>query len=465
MIFLIPQRYILAIMGFLAIANAYQLRVCLNIAITQMVVPKNSTGNPPLNDNLFDWSEETQSIILGAFYYGYVITHMPGGIVADHFGGKYTLGLGILCTAIFTLLVPLAAKSGVVWLIVARVITGFGEGTTFPALNVLLARWIPLEERGFLGSLVFAGSQIGSIIGILLSGFLLESYKDQWEIVFYVFGGIGIGWFVLWTLLCYSEPECHPYISDEEKNFLKQHIIKPPKKRPSPPWKKVFTSVPLWALIFGQIGHDWGFYTMVTDLPKYMQNVLNFKISENGIVSSIPYAVMWIVSMSSGWLADFLIKKKLLNVTNTRKLFTTIAHVGPSITLIAASYAGEDRVVVVTLFAMTLGLMGTFYPGMKINALDLSPNFAGTLMAVINGIGGITGIISPLIVAVLAPNQTDASEWRLVFWITLGINAITGLVFIFFGSGELQPWNDHGFSKEEIDEEKKDEKKLEENNS
>lgn len=60
--------------------------------------------------------------------------------------------------------------------------------------------------------------------------------------------------------------------------------------------------------------------------------------------------------------------------------------------------------IVVTLFAMTLGLMGTFYPGMKINALDLSPNFAGTLMAVINGIGGITGIISPLIVAVLAPN-------------------------------------------------------------
>lgn len=47
--------------------------------------------------------------------------------------------------------------------------------------------------------------------------------------------------------------------------------------------------------------------------------------------------------------------------------------------------------------------MGTFYPGMKINALDLSPNFAGTLMAIINGIGGTTGIISPVIVALLAP--------------------------------------------------------------
>lgn len=35
--FIIPQRYVLAIMGLLAIANAYTMRVCLNLAITQMV--------------------------------------------------------------------------------------------------------------------------------------------------------------------------------------------------------------------------------------------------------------------------------------------------------------------------------------------------------------------------------------------------------------------------------------------
>ena len=34
---MIPQRWVMAIMGFLAVANAYTMRVCLNIAITQMV--------------------------------------------------------------------------------------------------------------------------------------------------------------------------------------------------------------------------------------------------------------------------------------------------------------------------------------------------------------------------------------------------------------------------------------------
>lgn len=29
---------------------------------------------------------------------------------------------------------------------------------------------------------------------------------------------------------------------------------------------------------------------------------------------------------------------------------------------------------------------------MKVNALDLSPNFAGTLMGITNGVGALTGI-------------------------------------------------------------------------
>lgn len=32
-----PQRYVVGIMGMLGTANAYTMRVCLNLAITQMV--------------------------------------------------------------------------------------------------------------------------------------------------------------------------------------------------------------------------------------------------------------------------------------------------------------------------------------------------------------------------------------------------------------------------------------------
>lgn len=122
---------------------------------------------------------------MSSFYWGYVITHLPGGILAEKFGGKYSLGLGILSTAIFTLLTPAVvvfSKGDWRWLVGLRVIEGLGEvfntrkkcnqrnvklfffllkGTTYPALNVLLAKWVPLQERAKIGSLVYAGGQMG----------------------------------------------------------------------------------------------------------------------------------------------------------------------------------------------------------------------------------------------------------------------------------------------------------------
>lgn len=95
--FIIPQRVVLSIMGFLAIVNAYTMRICLNVAITEMVMkhPNNASESSgefcvapggETAENIgggdYEWSEGLQGIILGAFFWGYVITHIPGGILA-----------------------------------------------------------------------------------------------------------------------------------------------------------------------------------------------------------------------------------------------------------------------------------------------------------------------------------------------------------------------------------------------
>ncbi|CAG9094103.1 hypothetical protein JYU34_012843 [Plutella xylostella] len=458
--FIIPQRWVMAIMGFLAVANAYTMRVCLNIAITQMVRKKPSSGSVddgscPAQDVVtdytlivddaeptgFDWDEQTQGLILSAFYYGYIVTHLPGGILAERFGGKYSLGIGVLSTAVFTLLTPWAVGAGgATGLIVLRVFEGLGEGTTFPALNALLARWAPLGERGRMGSLVFGGAQIGNIAGTYLSGLVINE-TGEWQSVFYLFGGLGILWFILWALLCYNDPESHPYISDKEKKYLEEALGSHKSSQPSAiPWKAIFMSIPLWALVCAQIGHDYGYFTMVTDLPKYMTGVLKFDIHRTGTLAALPYVVMWISSIVFGWMCDKIVKRNWLTVTNARKTFTTIASVGPGICMILASYSGCDAQTVVILFTAAMGLMGAFYPGMKVNALDLSSNYAGTLMAIVNGIGAITGIIAPYLVGLLTPDSTLV-QWRAVFWITLVVFIVTNLVFVGWASGEEEWWN------------------------
>lgn len=82
---------------------------------------------------IFDWSESTQGLILSGFYYGYALTHVPGGYLAERYGGKWTLGVGLLSTAIFTLLTPVVVKAGgATWLFILRVLQGMGEVRKMP---------------------------------------------------------------------------------------------------------------------------------------------------------------------------------------------------------------------------------------------------------------------------------------------------------------------------------------------
>lgn len=66
---------------------------------------------------------------------------------------------------------------------------------------------------------------LGTVLSNLVSGALIQATND-WSSVFYVFGGIGVLWFVVFSLICYSTPEEHPFISDEEKSYLKKELGK-----------------------------------------------------------------------------------------------------------------------------------------------------------------------------------------------------------------------------------------------
>lgn len=71
-----------------------------------------------------------------------------------------------------------------------------------------------------------------------------------------------------------------------------------------------------------QIGHDWVSYVMASDLPKYMKEVLGFSVHEVGLYSSLPYLLMFVVSILSAFLCDSMINRNYLTITQTRKIFT-----------------------------------------------------------------------------------------------------------------------------------------------
>lgn len=128
--------------------------------------------------------------------------------------------------------------------------------------------------------------------------------------------------------MCYSDPGSHPFIKPTEREYLEREMgsVTRNDNLPPTPWKAILTNLPMIALVCAQIGHDWGFYIMVTDLPKYMADVMQFSIKANGLYSSLPYIMMWIFSISSGFVGDWLMTRNILSITNTRKLMTAIGE-------------------------------------------------------------------------------------------------------------------------------------------
>ena len=63
--------------------------------------------------------------MLGAYFYGYLITSLPAGMLAENFGGKAVAGYSCLLAGILTALTPLAAAwdKWAVW--VLRFLVGF----------------------------------------------------------------------------------------------------------------------------------------------------------------------------------------------------------------------------------------------------------------------------------------------------------------------------------------------------
>lgn len=432
------------------------MRVNLSVAIVAMVnntaihsntsVINNDTCPFPANttssdtsDGPFDWDESEQGLILGAFFYGYVLTQIPGGRLAELWGGKWLYGIGVLITSVFTLLTPLAAHWSVGVFTAVRVIEGLGEGVTFPAMHAMLSRWSPPNERSKMSASVYTGSALGTVISLPLSGYLADQLG--WESVFYVFGVFGIVWFVFWALYIFDSPSRHPSITRAERDYIIKAIGPAQSSPHSVPWCRILTSIPVWALVFTHIAQNWGFYTLLTELPSYMKNILHFDIKENAFISALPYLLSWFFSLASSPIADYLIENNILRRSVTRKLFNSLGFCLPALFLVLAGYSGCDVTSTVAFLTLAGGTNSMQFSGFMSTHLDMSPNYAGTLLGITNGFANIMGFLAPGFTGFLINGHEDLGHWRFVFFLAAIIYFLGNMVFLVFGSTKEQPWN------------------------
>ncbi|XP_076041259.1 putative transporter slc-17.2 isoform X2 [Oratosquilla oratoria] len=390
----------------------------------------------------FDWDERTKGLILSVFFYGYTLTQIVGGRAAELFGGTRVFGLSIAGSGFLSLLIPVSARVSHILLIIVRFLQGLIQGPSWPAMHAITVQWIPSEERAkFVGPVYFA-TQIGVIIGMSLCGVLIDLWG--WDISSYFAGVLACLWGAVWFWYTTPTPLTHPGISEEEREVILTSVRSSGTSKSeseSPPWRKIFASIHVWATIGLSMGNSWGFSIILTQIPSYLKNIQGFSLKKNGLTSAMPFLSRYIGVNFFSFVCHLILSRKLLSVNMTRRVMSIFSMVCPGLCFIPVAFSGCSSTMAVSFLCLTMFFNGANAVVTVSNHMDLGPNYAGTLMGINNTAGSVIASFAPLVVGIIISDEQTIERWRIVFLSCLPIYIVPQLFFVCFSSGEVQPWN------------------------
>lgn len=95
-------------------------------------------SSKPNTQGEFDWDEDLQGLVLASFFWGYIWTQIPSGIIVSKIGGKWPLVVGIAVSALMTLFTPIAARTNVGMLMFCRFVEGLAQVSVHDFANQIV---------------------------------------------------------------------------------------------------------------------------------------------------------------------------------------------------------------------------------------------------------------------------------------------------------------------------------------
>lgn len=305
-------------------------------------------------------------------------------------------------TGISTALLPLIAlvpEHSVALASVLRCITGIAQGPLYPSWGVLAATWLNVDERGFWAGAFSAGSAFGIVVAWVAGPHLMEAAAAHmgWKVCFYGAAGLGLPWAVCWFLFTSSYPPPPPPTSAAGKQRLSS-LLKDIADVESTsntaaaapavptPWRAILTSPGMNAGYVTNFGCGWIFYMLLSFLPQYLEQRFNFNLQTSGVFAELPYIGRAVVLFGGGFAADMMLRKKMASLLTVRRIFNTLASIGPALFLMGVTFtfpvvghenSEEVKFLVIGLIIAGVGISGCQMQGCVLVPVDLFPEASG----------------------------------------------------------------------------------------
>ncbi|AUT63574.1 MFS transporter [Paraburkholderia terrae] len=363
----------------------------------------------------FHLSHTEIGLVFSAFAYPYLVFQIIGGWVSDRFGAKRTL---IACGAIWALATLLTGfAGGLVSLLFARVLLGFGEGATFPAATAAMSRWVAKEKRGFAQGITHAAARIGNAVAPGVIVLVMTTWG--WRESFYICGAFSLLWVVVWAMTFTEYPKEHRRITQEELDFLP-----PPKaKMANVPWKALFKRMTPVTIVYFCYG--WTLWLFLSWIPQYFLHSYQLDLKKSAIFASAVFFAGVIGDTLGGIVTDKVFERTG-NLRRARSWMVSICMLLTLASLVPLMLTHNLYVSMVCLSA------GFFFAEMTIGPMwaipmDIAPEYSGTASGMMNTGSALAAIISPVLSGYLIDTF---GSWELPFAGSMLLMAI-GVVLAF----------------------------------
>ena len=371
--------------------------------------------------------------ISSAFLLGYAGLQIPAGWAAAKFGPRKVLTAGVLLWAVATgliVLLPTGMSNAIVILMLLRFILGAGESVMYPSANQFVARWIPVQERGKINGLIFAGVGAGAGLTPPLMNWLIANHG--WRSAFGLSAVLFLIAGAVWWLCARDTPQQHPMVSPEELAEIQAGMPvvktddvsatgKPAENKIL--WSAMFHRRDLIALMgsyfsFGYI--SWIFFAWFFI---YMAQVRHVNLKLSAVFTMLPFLAMMVASLSGGAISDKLTRSYGLRVGRCG-----IAVV--SMLLTAAFLMIGSQVASPSLAGLFLaGGAGALYLSQS-SFWSASADIAGRSSGVFSGIINMACQTGGALTASLTPWIALRFGWTTAFAVAATLAVLGGLAWL-----------------------------------
>lgn len=242
--------------------------------------------------------------IMSAFFAGYAIFQIPGGILADKFGARKVIINALGWWSVFTALT--GAVFSLPAMLITRFLFGIGEGIFPAAVWKVIANWFTKKNRATVNGIVLSAVAAGPALTPLILAPVIANFG--WRAAFYMLGGLGIVCVLLSAR--YVTNHIHEYrgISREEVDEYEADAKSALANKESSLEKSslgaLLCTPVLWALFVTLLCIGITIYGYLGWLPVYLLKVKGMNIKEMAMGASVPFIFATIGMATSGWISD-----------------------------------------------------------------------------------------------------------------------------------------------------------------